>query len=243
MQAQEIEERRKRRAALAAKFAAQSPAPSKPSATPERSRSRSPARGGQASLPPRTVSADPVAAARSEPGSTAGLPEDVDAVVVAAEGGRVDSLFRSSGDQVGAATHWKFATFEGSLRWLGSESAPRVQGDAKGSPRAATALTAAASDSEDGGIFAVDDDDDAPAAGGAQDVVPELEAGDDRLRVKQAAQASKTNAGLSDMYDDSQGYYNFRVGEVMAGRCVAPLATHLLVPRYLYLSRWPSHRS
>ena len=45
------------------------------------------------------------------------------------------------------------------------------------------------------------------------------DAGDDRLRVKQAAAFTKTNAGLSDAYDDSEGYYNFRVGEVMAGRC------------------------
>jgi hypothetical protein len=79
--------------------------------------------------------------------------------------------------------------------------------------------TAKSESNEDSGIFAVDDDDDeANAQASLVDAVAEVEAPDDRPRVKQAVQFTKTNAGLHDMFDDSHGYYNFRVGEVMAGR-------------------------
>jgi hypothetical protein len=88
-------------------------------------------------------------------------------------------------------------------------------------------------DDNEGDIFNVGGDDDdgivrGGAAGEGRDQRPEGAEGvvgdghvgdDDRLRVKQAEQFRKTNAGLSDMYDDSEGYYNFRVGEVMGGRC------------------------
>jgi hypothetical protein len=86
---------------------------------------------------------------------------------------------------------------------------------------AARAETSARSGSdEDSGIFAVDDDDDeANANANHVDAIAEVEASDDRPCVKQAVQFTKT--GLHDMYDDSHGYYNFRVGEVMAGRCAA----------------------
>ena len=94
------------------------------------------------------------------------------------------------------------------------------------------AADTAADDDPDADIFAVDDDDDdkvkSNAAQDAGNAIPgevaagggeDARAADDRQRVKEAQQFRKTNAGLNDMYDDAQGYYNFRVGEIMAGRC------------------------
>lgn len=79
----------------------------------------------------------------------------------------------------------------------------------------------AAADDDDGGdIFA--EDEDGGSEGGAVpiDGAAEAPVHDDRRDARQAEGFRKANTGLSDMYDDSQGYYNFRVGELMGGRCV-----------------------
>jgi hypothetical protein len=71
-------------------------------------------------------------------------------------------------------------------------------------------------------IFDVEDDDEdeMKEQGGAGLGVAEIPGNDDREVVIQAEQFRKTTTGRNDMYDDSQGYYNFMVGEVMAGRYV-----------------------
>lgn len=74
-------------------------------------------------------------------------------------------------------------------------------------------------DDDEGDLFAEDDD---GASGAAQmmiDGAAEAPVHDDRRDARQAEGFRKANTGLSDMYDDSQGYYNFRVGELMGGRC------------------------
>lgn len=74
-------------------------------------------------------------------------------------------------------------------------------------------------DDDDGDLFAEDDDADAGVVDVAMDGAVEAPVHDDRRDARQAEGFRKANTGLSDMYDDSQGYYNFRVGELMGGRC------------------------
>jgi serine/threonine protein kinase len=50
------------------------------------------------------------------------------------------------------------------------------------------------------------------------DAAAEAPANDDRRDARQAENFRKTTTGLNDMYDDVQGYYNFRVGELMGSR-------------------------
>lgn len=72
---------------------------------------------------------------------------------------------------------------------------------------------------DEGDLFA---EDDGVASGAGQvpiDGAAEAPEHDDRRDARQAEGFRKANTGLSDMYDDSQGYYNFRVGELMGGRC------------------------
>ena len=73
-------------------------------------------------------------------------------------------------------------------------------------------------DDDDGDLFASDDEADHEAAGKV-DGAAEAPVNDDRRDARQAENFRKATTGLTDMYDDSQGYYNFRVGEVMGSRC------------------------
>ena len=71
---------------------------------------------------------------------------------------------------------------------------------------------------DDGGdLFASDDEADHEVAARV-DGAAEAPANDDRRDARQAENFRKATTGLNDMYDDSQGYYNFRVGEVMGSR-------------------------
>ena len=93
-----------------------------------------------------------------------------------------------------------------------AEQAAEMTPPATATPPDAIPLVAATvdGDEDDDGddIFAVDADE--PKAGATDAAAGDAGGG---------KQQRQTNTGLSDMYDDSEGYYNFRVGEVMAGRC------------------------
>lgn len=71
---------------------------------------------------------------------------------------------------------------------------------------------------KDGDLFASDEESD-KQAGAQVDGAAEAPVNDDRRDARQAENFRKANTGLNDMYDDSQGYYNFRVGELMGSRC------------------------
>eukprot|EP00892_Ulva_mutabilis_P012676 jgi/Ulvmu1/9781/UM056_0021.1 len=77
---------------------------------------------------------------------------------------------------------------------------------------------AAGEDDDDGDLFAEDEKMHVHVEDMAIDGTAEASMHDDRRDARQAEGFRKANTGLSDMYDDSQGYYNFRVGELMGGR-------------------------
>jgi hypothetical protein len=72
-------------------------------------------------------------------------------------------------------------------------------------------------DDADGDLFASDDEAD-HQVDAKVDGAAEAPANDDRRDARQAENFRKATTGLADMYDDSQGYYNFRVGELMGSR-------------------------
>jgi hypothetical protein len=101
VQAQEIEERRNQRAALAAKLAEQSPAPSKPSSTPERSHSCSPHATVDILHAEGTIGPQENGEHSGQRAGDVGPSQDVEAVVVADDSGKVlDAIFRRSADAV-----------------------------------------------------------------------------------------------------------------------------------------------
>lgn len=81
-----------------------------------------------------------------------------------------------------------------------------------------TKKEAAKDEDDDGDLFASDDEADHQGAGAKVDGAAEAPANDDRRDARQAENFRKATTGLNDMYDDSQGYYNFRVGELMNSR-------------------------
>lgn len=103
VQAQEIEERRRQRAALASKRAQQSPAPTKPSVTPERSRSHSPRTPAapDASQTDGTRGPWEGGGPSKQRSATFATRDDVDEVAVAPDGDEgLDAMFRPSNDDV-----------------------------------------------------------------------------------------------------------------------------------------------
>lgn len=101
----------------------------------------------------------------------------------------------------------------------GASSTASMQGVVPQPAGAVDSTQAADDDDEDGDLFAEDDDADARVGEMAIDGAAEAPVHDDRRDARQAEGFRKANTGLSDMYDDSQGYYNFRVGELMGSRC------------------------